>query len=158
VSEKSLTPAGQRSMVAKEHALKVQELTKSTDVQVGVPDHPYMMSSMGDVDAATEGLLKSDFYQGESPTLSQPGTMLRKSVLCKSEACGISYPAFYTACPECGNGQTTNRLMPHSHEIGGEGPTRLEKSKNDPILQPRPQEDDLMVGAPENVVLFRTRR
>jgi hypothetical protein len=159
VREKSLTPAGQRAMVAREHALKVQELTKSEDVRVGVADHPYMMSSMGDVDAATEGLLKSEFYEGgHEPTLAPPGTVIRKSVLCKSEACGVSYPAFYTSCPECGNGQTVNRLLPHSAHVGGGSGTILEKSAHDPILQPRPEEADVMVGLPENVVVFRTRR
>lgn len=159
VREKSLTPAGQRSMVARDHALKVQELTKSHDVRVGAPDHPYMMSAEGDVNEQAERLTKGEFYHGNSPSLGQPNTILRKSVLCKSEACGVSYPAFYTSCPECGEGQTVNRLLPHGGHMGGaDHGAILEKSSNDPILRPIPEEPDVMVGAPDNVVLFRTRR
>jgi hypothetical protein len=158
IHEKSLTPAGQRAMVAREHALKVQELTKSADVQVGTPDHPYMMSSMGDVDSATESLLKSEFYHGAEPTLAQPGTVIRAHVLCKSEACGVSYPAFYTACPDCGHGQTVNRLLPRSGHVGGKAGMVLEKSAYDPILRAVPGEDDVMVGERENPVVLRINR
>jgi len=158
LSEKSLTPAGQRAMVAKEHALKVQEMTKSADVQVGVPDHPYMMSSMGNVDEHTEALTKSEFYHGNSPSLAQPGTILRKSVLCKSDACGMSFPAFYTSCPECGSGQTVSRLLPHGANLGGGQGTILEKSSNDPIIKAPKEEGDVMVGEVVNPVLFRSRR
>lgn len=159
VREKSLTPAGQRAMVAREHALKVQELTKSEDVRVGVPDHPYMMTSMGDVDSATESLLKSEFYVGgREPTLAQPGTVIRAHVMCKSEACGTRFPAFYTSCPECGNGQTVNRLLPRSAHVGGASGMILEKSACDPIIRPTPKDGDVMVGEPENPVVVRIRR
>jgi len=125
---------------------------------VGTPDHPYMMSSMGDVDSATESLLKSEFYVGPAPTLTPPGTVMRKSVMCKSEACGVSYPAFYTACPECGHGSTVSRLLPRSGFIGGGGEMTLQKSSNDPMLRPVPVEADVKVGELDNPVVFRNRR
>jgi len=157
VRQKSLTPAAQREMVAYQHARKVSDLTKSRDVRVGVPDHPYLMSSLGDVDSATESLLKSE-YSGPAPSLTPPGTILRTHVMCKSDACGTQYPAIFTCCPQCGQGQTVNRLLPQAGYVGGATAMRLEKSACDPILKPIPVEGDLLVGAPENPVVFRQRR
>lgn len=153
---KSLTPAAQREMVAKEHAMKVAQLQKSTDVSVGSP-HPLSMQTIhGNTDAEAEALLKSDFYYGASPTLAQPGSVLRQSVLCKSEGCGCKYSAMLTACPACGSGTTVSRMLPRSAYLGGGDAVRLEKSAFDPILKPAPVDADVSIPGPSPVV-FRRR-
>ena len=153
---KSLTPAAQREMVAKEHAMKVAQLQKSTDVTVGAA-HPLSMQTIhGNTDAEAEALLKSDFYHGASPTLAQPGSVLRQSVLCKSEGCGCKYSAMLTACPACGSGTTVSRMLPRSAYLGGGDAVRLEKSAFDPLLRPAPVDADVSIPGASPVV-FRRR-
>ena len=153
---KSLTPAAQREMVAKEHAMKVAQLQKSTDVTVGAA-HPLSMQTIhGNTDAEAEALLKSDFYHGASPTLAQPGSVLRQSVLCKSEGCGCKYSAMLTACPACGSGTTVSRMLPRSAYLGGGDAVRLEKSTFDPLLRPAPVDADVSIPGASPVV-FRRR-
>jgi len=153
---KSLTPASQRAMVAKETAQHIAKLQKSNDVHVGFV-HPLSMASIhGNTDAEAEALLKSDFYHGASPTLALPGSVLRQNVLCKSEGCGCRYSAMLTACPGCGEGTVVNRMLPRSAYMGGGDAIRLEKSACDPILKPRPVEEDVRIEGPSPVV-FRKR-
>ena len=152
--QKSMTPAGQRQMVAREHAQKVAELTKSNDVQVGFV-HPLSNQTIhGNTDAEAEALLKSDFYYGASPTLAQPGSMLRQTVLCKSENCGCKYPAMLTSCPSCGEGITKSRMLPRSGYMGGGDAVILEKSS--PLIRPARVEADEYIPGP-SPVLFRQR-
>lgn len=153
---KSLTPASQREMVAKQTAQHIAKLQKSNDVRVGAP-HPLSMASIhGNTDAECESLLKSDFYHGASPTLALPGSVLRQNVLCKSEGCGCRYSAMLTACPGCGEGTVMNRMLPRSAYMGGGSAIQLEKSACDPILKPAPVEDDVCITGPSPVV-FRKR-
>ena len=159
VSEKSLSPAAQRQMVAKEHAIKVQELTKSEDVQVGTTNHPYALTH-SNTDQASENLLKSDnFYVGgQAPTLAPPGAIIRQTVLCKSDSCGCRYPALYTACPSCGDGQTVSRLLPNSGHVGlTNSPYTLEKSGVS-VFRPVHNEtdEDVCIEGP-SPVMFRNR-
>jgi len=152
--QKSMTPAGQRQMVAREHAQKVAELTKSNDVQVGFV-HPLSNQTIhGNTDAEAEALLKSDFYYGASPTLAQPGSMLRQTVLCKSENCGCKYPAMLTSCPSCGEGITKSRMLPRSGYMGGGDAVILEKSS--PLIRPARVEADVCIPGP-SPVLYRQR-
>jgi hypothetical protein len=157
---KSMTPANQRGMVAREHAQKVATLQKSHDVQVGGSVHPYSMEGThGGSDAASAELCKSEFYTGGEPTLAPPGAIIRQTVLCKSEGCGCKYPALLTACPSCGDGMVKSRMLPKGAYMGGDGneAVRLEKSVFDPILKPAPEEADVHIPGPSPVVIRRSR-
>jgi hypothetical protein len=157
VSEKSLTPAAQRQMMAKERAIAISKMNKSNDVQVGGNVHPYAMNTLHkSLDEQTETLLKSEFYHGASPSLDLQKSVLNTSVLCKSEGCGSKYSAILTACPECGNGTTSSRLLPRSGYMGGGNAIQLEKSAYDPIIKPRPVEADEYIPG-DSPVVFRRR-
>lgn len=158
---KSLTPAGQRDMVAKEHAMKVRELQKSDDVRVGGDRHPYsMQGTHDDTDAAASALVKSEFYQGGQPTLAPPGAIIRQTVLCKSDGCGCRYPALLTSCPSCGDGMVKSRMLPQGAFVGGgsESAVRLEKAVFDPIIKPARVEADVHIPGPSPVVVRRRGR
>lgn len=149
VARKSLSPAAQREAVAREHAVKVHELRKGeADVRVGGPVHPLSHTAVhGNTDQLASELCKSEFYYGPAPSLSPPGSVLRQSVLCKSEGCQKSYPAALTACPHCGDDTVQSRLLPHGGYLGGSARHTaivLEKS-NAPLLHPAPTEPDLYV-------------
>lgn len=149
LTRKSLTPADIRGTVEHQHARRVSELRKGEpDVSVGGAVHPYSHAAMhGDTDAAAEALLKSEFYYGPPPTLAHPDSVLRKSVLCKSEACGQRFSAGLTACPHCGDETVQNRFLPNGGHMGATGRQAavvLEKS-NAPLLRPPPQEPDLYI-------------
>lgn len=149
VREKSLTPAAQRAMTAHERAVMVSSLQKSDDVCIGVSTpHPYSIAALGDTDAAAADLCKSEFYaQGTSPIIGAPKTVLREHVLCKSEGCGVRYPAAFTACPECGTGSVVNRALPQSGYSGIRSQdVVIEPSANHPMLRRPPREDDVSIG------------
>lgn len=162
---KSLTPASQREMVAREHAAKVRELQKSNDVRVGGAVrqvHPYSMrQTHGTTDEQAANLCKSEFYTGgQEPTLAPPGAIIRQTVLCKSESCGCRYPAFLTACPKCGDGMVKSRMLPSGAFVGGDGgdAVKLEKAVFDPIIKPAPVDADVHIPGPSPVVIRRTGR
>lgn len=158
---KSMTPANQRGMVAREHAQRVADLSKANDVRVGGKVHPYSMEGMhGSSDAEAAELCKSDFYNGGQPTLAPPGAIIRQSVLCKSQGCGCRYPAMLTSCPNCGDGMVKSRLLPKSAYMGGDGgeAVRLEKAVFDPIIKPAPVEADVHIPGPSPVVIRRSGR
>jgi len=155
---KSMTPANQRGMVAREHAQKVAQLQKSNDVQVGMPSQYTLARSVqGNADAEAMELLKSEFYVGGEPTLAPPGAIIRQTVLCKSEGCGCKYPALLTSCPSCGDGMVKSRMLPKGAYMGGDGneAVRLEKAVFDPIIKPAPVEDDVHIPGPSPVVTRR---
>jgi hypothetical protein len=148
LTRKSLTPADIRATCAHEHAQRVSALRKGEpDVRVGGTVHPYSHAAVhGNTDAAVERLCKSEFYSGPPPQLVPPGSILRQSVLCKSEACGQRFTAALTACPHCGEDTVQNRMLPTSGHLGATGRSAviLEKSGQS-LLRPPPQEPDLYI-------------
>lgn len=152
VARKSLSPASQREDMAYEHAKRVGELTKSDpDVTVGGAPHPLSHTAVhGDTDAKAEALLKSEFYYGPPPTLAPKSSVLRSSVLCKSDACGQPYGAMLTACPHCGTDTVQSRMLPKGGYVGGRGDSAVILTKsNEPLLRPAPQEPDIYLPGKE---------
>lgn len=98
---KSAHPAYQRESVAYQNAVKISELTKSQDIVIDNPQPRMVVSPYQhtNTDAATEQLMKSEFYHGTSPRMSHPGAPISQSVLCKS--CDTTHAAMLTDCPSC---------------------------------------------------------
>jgi len=138
--QKGMTPANQRESVAHEAAVVESQLRKGQpDVQVGDEPHPYSMSAVhGNTDRIAAGLLEDSFYHGRPPSLAPDGSVMRKSILCKS--CGDEYSAMLTACPGCSHGTTANRLLPDGGWVGDPTMT-IEKGQS--LLRKPPEEPDL---------------
>jgi hypothetical protein len=95
--------------VARDVALRKSEVTRPPQ---DVDYHPYSMAQThGSSDAEAADLVKSDgFYEGGSPLMAKPVTVLGRGVLCKS--CDEVYTSALTCCPHCGDGHVEPRVLP----------------------------------------------
>lgn len=139
-TRKSVLPADQRALTAREAAALERRLAK------GEPDvvvqHPYSYATVhGNSDAEAEQFVKSlaeTGYAGD-PSLAPPAPAMLRGVLCKS--CGCQHTAMLTACPVCGSGTVGHRPLPAT-PVGG---NVLEKGPGS-LLRPRVVEDVLIKG------------
>jgi hypothetical protein len=133
-TEKSLSPARQRDMTARELTAKVSQLRKSRDLLL----HPYSDARIhaGVEDVIERRLNKSEPYV-EDPSLVPGLPLISQGVLCKS--CGHKHTAAVTACPDCGAGITVSQVMPG---VMANGPGVLQKS-HVAVLRPAKRESDL---------------
>ena len=157
-----MNPADIRQTQAHEHAVTVSKLKKGDDPltiggaeQFNMPEpttkvsgSPYTTQEIsGSIDEMASKMAIGDtFYQGPSPQMGRPGAVLQKSMDCPG--CGKSYPAMYTACPHCGNGQVGHRLIPGTPMLGEQ---RISKSNYDPLLKPVKKEADLYIPGPSEI-------
>jgi Mn-dependent DtxR family transcriptional regulator len=140
---KSMSPANQREEVAYENAQAAARLRKGEE-DIQIEPHPYSTNVLhGNSDEIASELVKSeDFYHGGSPNPTPHQSMLSKSVLCKS--CHSEHAAMLTACPDCGYGAVTHRVMPGMELTVSQSPT-LEKSQTQTILRKAKEEPDILI-------------
>jgi len=150
----ALTPARQRDMTAHEQAGQVSRLRKGEDVYVATiglapppqPSAPLEKGRTGHqgVVAYSEGsdmevsrLFKSgdDFYTGGSPSVIPFSRPIGVGKVCP--ACGTAMSKSLTACPACGAGTVTHRVLPRGEAPGdeGDGSASIRKSRSG-LLKP----------------------
>lgn len=155
-TKKSVSPQGQRDMVAQEQAAAVSKLQKGEeDVEAGgatpTPPEPKedlekgRTGSQGVVqyteasDIAVEKLQKSgEFYTGGSPSVvpfSRPIGVGKSCPRCKA-----NLSKSLTACPECGLGTTVHRVVPGGEAQGDHDGEPIVKSRSGK-LRPRIEKD-----------------
>jgi hypothetical protein len=134
-TEKSVTPARQRELMAKQQAVKLAKLHKSQDVVL----HPYQEARMnaGLEDTIERRLNKSEPYM-EDPSLVPGLPLISQGVLCKS--CNHKHTAAVTACPHCGAGTTVSQVMPG---VSVNGPMGIMQKSAAPVLRPAKKQSDL---------------
>jgi rubrerythrin len=134
-SLKSLTPARQRDLTAKDRAAKIAQLRKSRDITL----HPYSDARIhaGVEDVIERRLNKSETYV-EDPSLVPGLPLIAQGVLCKS--CGHKHTAAVTACPHCGSGVTISQVVPG---VAASGPVGVLQKSAAHVLRPAKRESDL---------------
>ena len=105
-TEKSLFPASQRDMAAKQRAQKISELQKSQDVTL----HPYQRMHKGTEEAVDHLLKSQDSKMADFPELNPNIPLVAQGMLCKS--CHCRHTAALTVCPRCGIGASTAEVLP----------------------------------------------